>query len=131
MKLFITFLISLNCLFCSAQSKVAVKPKQKIINGLQKPQFPGGEQSLYKYVADNIRYPEQAINAGQQGTVYVNFFIRKNGTVSDVSVKKPIGFKMDEEAIRVVKNMPRWLPAKLHGKAIHYLYQVPIKFVLQ
>lgn len=131
MKLIITLLISLNCLFCVAQSKVAVKPKQKIVKGLQKPQFPGGEQSLYKYVADNIRYLEQAISAEQQGTVYVTFVIRKDGSVSDVSVKKQIGFKMDEEAIRVVKSMPRWKPAKLNGRPVNYVYRVPIKFILQ
>lgn len=131
MKLIITLLISLNCLFCVAQSKLDVKPKQKIIKGLQKPQFLGGEQAIYKYLADNVRYPEKAIYAGAQGTVYVIFFIRKDGSVSDVSVKKPIGFKMDEEAIRVVKNMPRWLPAKLNGKPVHYVYQLPVKFVLQ
>lgn len=131
MKLIIALLICLNCLFCSAQSKVADKPKQKIIKGLQKPQFPGGEQSLYKYLADNVRYPEKAINAIQQGKVYVTFIIRKDGSVSDVSVKKPIGFTMDEEAIRVVKSMPRWKPAMLNGKPVHYVYQLPVKFVLQ
>lgn len=130
MKLIITLLISLNCLFCAAQSKVAVKPKQKIIKGLQKPQFPGGEQALYKYLLDNVKYPDRAINANVQGTVHVNFVIRKDGSVSNVSVKNPIGHGRDEEAIRVVKNMPRWLPAKLNRKPVHYLYQVPIKFVL-
>lgn len=131
MKLIIALLISLNCLFCAAQSKVANKPKQTIIKGLQKPQFPGGEQSLYKYLANNIRYPERAVNANQEGAVYVNFVIRKDGSVSDVSVKKPIGFTMDEEAKRVVKSMPRWKPAKLNGKPVHYVYQLPVKFVLQ
>jgi periplasmic protein TonB len=131
MKLITTLLISLNYLFCAAQSTVVKKPKQILNKCLQKPQFPGGEKSLYKYLADNVRYPEKAINTGAQGTVYVNFVIRKDGSVSNVSVKKPIGFKMDEEAIRLVKSMPRWSPAKLNGKPVHYVYQLPVHFVLQ
>lgn len=131
MKLIIALLISLNCLFCAAQSIVAQKPKQTIIKGLQKPQFPGGEKSLYKYLSDNVKYPDRAINANVQGTVHVNFVIRKDGSVSNVYVKNPIGHGRDEEAIRLVKSMPHWSPAKLNGKPVHYVYQLPVKFVLR
>ena len=86
---------------------------------------------MYKYLANNIRYPERAIYAHQQGTVFANFVIRKDGSVSDVSVKKPIGWGLDQEAIRLVQSMPRWKPAKLNGKPVHYVYQLPVKFVLQ
>lgn len=97
----------------------------------QMPEFPGGEAALYKYLADNVRYPERATNAGAQGTVRVKFVVNEDGTISQVDVARPIGNGMDEEAKRVVQGMPRWKPGKNNGKAVKVYFQVPIKFVLQ
>lgn len=130
MKLIIV-IISLNCYFFIAKSTVAQNPKITFIKGLEKPQFLGDEQALNKYLADNVRYTERAIDAGVQGTVRVNFVIRKDGSVSNITVPIKLGYGLDEVAIRVVKSMPRWSPAKINGKPVHYVYQLPIKFVLQ
>lgn len=97
----------------------------------QMPEFPGGEAALYKYLADNVRYPEKATNAGQQGTVRVKFVVNEDGSISNVDVGRPIGYGMDDEAKRVVQSMPKWRPGKNNGKAVKVYFQVPIKFVLQ
>jgi periplasmic protein TonB len=97
----------------------------------QMPEFPGGEAALYKYLADNVRYPERATNAGAQGTVRVKFVVNEDGRISMVDVARPIGNGMDEEAKRVVQSMPPWKPGKNNGKPVKVYFQVPIKFVLQ
>lgn len=97
----------------------------------QNPEFPGGEAALYKYLNENVRYPEKATNANQQGTVRVKFVVNEDGSISQVSVGRELGFGMDEEAKRVVAGMPRWKPGRNNGKAVKVYFQVPIKFVLQ
>lgn len=97
----------------------------------QMPEFPGGEAALYKYLADHVQYPAKATNANQQGTVRVKFVVNEDGSISSVDVARRLGFDMDEEAIKVVKGMPKWKPGKNNGKAVKVYFQVPIKFVLQ
>ncbi|GAA4455941.1 TonB family protein [Rurimicrobium arvi] len=97
----------------------------------QMPEFPGGEDALYKFLQDNVQYPPKATNAGKEGTVSVKFVVNEDGSISNVEVARPIGFDMDEEAIRVVKKMPKWKPGKQNGKAVKVYYRVPIRFVLQ
>jgi periplasmic protein TonB len=97
----------------------------------QMPEFPGGEAALYKYLAENVHYPEKATNAGQQGTVRVKFVVNEDGSISNVDVARPIGYGMDDEAKRVVQSMPKWKPGKNNGKAVKVYFQVPIKFLLQ
>jgi periplasmic protein TonB len=95
------------------------------------PTYPGGEEARNKYLADNIVYPQQASENGIQGTVYVSFVIDSKGNVTNVKVLRGIGGGCDEEAVRVVKAMPQWHPAKQYGKAVRYLFNMPIYFKLQ
>jgi protein TonB len=95
------------------------------------PAFPGGEASLYKYLAENIKYPQMAKESGIQGRVFVTFVVERDGSVTDVRVLRGIGGGCDEEAIRVVKNMPRWTPGKQRGKSVRVQYNLPVKFTLQ
>ena len=97
----------------------------------QMPEFPGGEAALYKYIGENVRYPEKATNASQQGTVRVKFVVNEDGSISNVTVARELGFGMDDEAKRVVSGMPKWRPGKNNGKAVKVYYNLPIKFVLQ
>jgi protein TonB len=92
------------------------------------PRFPGGDQARFAFLRSQVRYPEAAIKAGVQGVVVVVFVIEKDGSVSNVDVSKPIGGGCDEEAIRVVKLMPRWDPGKRSGKAVRVLVKMPIVF---
>ena len=95
------------------------------------PAFPGGEAKLMEYVAKNVKYPQIARETGVQGRVYVNFVVEPDGSVSNVSVLRGIGGGCDEEAIRVVKSMPKWKPGKQRGVAVRTQFHLPIKFNLR
>jgi periplasmic protein TonB len=95
------------------------------------PEFPGGEPALYKYLAENIKYPQMAKESGIQGRVFVTFVVERDGRVTDVRVLRGIGGGCDEEAIRVVAGMPKWAPGKQRGKPVRVQYNLPVKFTLQ
>ena len=95
------------------------------------PAFPGGTHAMYKYLADNIKYPAEAKVAGKQGRVMVQFVVRKDGSVSDVSVAKSAGnLLLDNEAVRVVSSMPKWNPGTQGGKPVNVQYTIPVQFNL-
>jgi len=96
-----------------------------------RPEFVGGKQAMYKYLQENIKYPELAKKAGTQGTVSVDFIVEKNGEISSVKIKEGIGDGCDEEAMRVIQNMPNWTPGQQRGEAVRVAYSLPIKFNLQ
>ena len=95
------------------------------------PSYPGGEAKLMEFVAKNIKYPQIARETGIQGRVFVNFVVEPDGSVSNVSVLRGIGGGCDEEAMRVVKSMPKWKPGKQRGKAVRVQYMLPVNFRLQ
>ncbi|HKK10547.1 MAG TPA: energy transducer TonB [Bacteroidales bacterium] len=95
------------------------------------PGFPGGEQARMQYLANNIEYPQLARENRIQGTVYVTFVVEKDGSVTDVRVLRGIGGGCDQEAIEVVKNMPKWKPGKQRGKPVRVQFNMPIRFTLQ
>ena len=95
------------------------------------PAYPGGDQKLMEYVAKNIKYPQIARETGIQGRVFVGFVVEPDGSVSNVKVLRGIGGGCDEEAMRVVKSMPRWKPGKQRGKAVRVSYMLPVNFKLQ
>lgn len=95
------------------------------------PSFPGGEAKLFEYLGKNIKYPQIAKEAGISGIVYVNFVVDTKGDITDVKVLRGIGGGCDEEALRVVKNMPKWSPGKQRGKPVKVSYNLPIRFSLK
>lgn len=95
------------------------------------PEFPGGEANLNKYLAENIINPQMAKENGIQGRVFVTFVVERDGSVTDVRVLRGIGGGCDEEAVRVVKGMPKWTPGKYGGEAVRVQYNLPVKFTLQ
>lgn len=96
----------------------------------QMPQYTGGEQAMMKYVAENIKYPQAAKDKNISGRVFVGFVIEKDGSVSNVKVVRGIGGGCDEEAARVIKEMPKWKPGMQKGKPVRVSYQIPIYFKL-
>jgi protein TonB len=94
------------------------------------PGFPGGDAARMKYLAENIKYPQMARESGIQGRVFVTFVVEKDGSVTDVRVLRGIGGGCDEEAIRVIKNMPKWVPGKQRGKPVRVQFNMPILFKL-
>ncbi len=95
------------------------------------PEFPGGQASLFKFLQQNIDYPEIAKESGIQGRVFVTFVVETDGSVTDVRVLRGIGGGCDEEAVRVVKAMPKWNPGKQRGKPVRVQFNLPVKFTLQ
>lgn len=92
------------------------------------PSFPGGMAALMKYIKDNLRYPEICREGAAMGRVNVVFIVNEDGSLSDVKVIRSIIPELDKEAIRVVKSMPKWNPAKQNGKAVKMKYVVPVNF---
>lgn len=95
------------------------------------PSYPGGDQKLMEYIAKNIKYPQIARESGIQGRVFVGFVVEPDGHVSNVKLLRGIGGGCDEEAMRVIKSMPKWKPGKQRGKAVRVSYQIPVMFKLQ
>jgi periplasmic protein TonB len=96
----------------------------------EQPSYPGGEDGRIKFLSDNIKYPDLARENGIQGTVYVTFVVEPDGSISNISVLRGIGAGCDEEAIRVVKQMPKWNAGKQRGKNVRVKINMPIKFVV-
>jgi len=95
------------------------------------PSFPGGEEKLFKYLSEETKYPQMAKDAGIQGVVFVTFVVMENGSIQNVKVVRGIGGGCDEEAVRVVKKMPKWKPGKQRGKPVRVQYNLPIRFILR
>ena len=94
------------------------------------PEFPGGPEALYPYIGKNLRYPEQAVEEGIEGVVFLSFVVETDGRISNVNVLRGIGGGCSEEALRVVKGMPNWKPGKQRGKEVRVKYNLPIRFKL-
>ncbi|MEN9339282.1 MAG: hypothetical protein RIQ62_594, partial [Bacteroidota bacterium] len=97
----------------------------------QNAEFPGGDDALYKYLGEHIHYSNQAREQGITGKVVLTFVVHGgDGSISDVKVIRSLGYGLDEEAIRQVKSMPRWKPAKQNGKDVSSTFTLPIDFRL-
>lgn len=96
------------------------------------PEFPGGQQALFKYLAENVKYPVIAQENGIQGRVICQFVVNKDGKIVDVEVVRSGGDpSLDKEAVRVIKSMPNWKAGKQRGKAVRVKYTLPVNFKLQ
>jgi protein TonB len=95
------------------------------------PSFPGGEEQLFKYLRNNIKFPAVARENGIQGRVFVTFVVDKDGKVKDAKILRGIGGGCDEEALRVIRNMPDWKAGKQNGRAVSVQYNLPVNFTLK
>jgi protein TonB len=95
------------------------------------PEFPGGEEELLKYVNNNIIYPTIARENGITGRVVLTFIVSVDGTISNISVLRDIGGGCAEEAIRVVKKMPKWSAGRHNGRPVNVEFNLPINFELR
>lgn len=94
------------------------------------PEFPGGLEEMYKYLRENIEYPDAARTADIQGKVFVKFVVEKNGKITNVKVLRDIGGGCGQEAKRVVEKMPQWKPGKQRGQAVRCEFNLPVDFKL-
>ncbi len=94
-------------------------------------EYPGGLEAMSSYIAKSVVYPEKAKTDGVQGKVYVQFVVEPDGSVGDVTVLRGVGGECDEEALRVVKSMPKWQPATFKGNPVRSKYVMPIYYTLK
>jgi len=94
------------------------------------PSYPGGDDARIDFLVRNIKYPELAKKNGIQGKVFITFVVETDGSISDVKVLRGIGGGCDEEAVRIIKLMPKWNPGMQRGEAVRTQFNIPIKFAL-
>ena len=97
----------------------------------QMPSFKGGDAALMEWLSKNIKYPVVAEENGIQGRVVATFVVERDGSITDVKIVKSVDPSLDKEAVRVLKNMPKWIPGKQNGQAVRVKYTVPVTFRLQ
>ena len=97
----------------------------------QMPEYPGGMRAGLEFMARNLRYPAKAQEAGKQGRVIVQFVVRKDGSLSDFKVLRPVDPWLDAEAIRVISTMPKWKPGMQDGKPVSVKFTLPVTFMLE
>ena len=113
-------------------NSTAKETTQDIYYTTEKPaQFPGGDEAMKKFLNGNFKYPEEAQEKGLHGKVVVKFVVTENGSIEDIEILRSVDKLLDDEAIRLVKLFPKWIPAEQDGKAVKVYYQFPVSFVLQ
>jgi periplasmic protein TonB len=95
------------------------------------PEFEGGEKALMQYLGNKMRYPAAAQKEKVEGLVVVSFVVNPDGKISNAEILKGLGFGTDEEALRVISNMPAWKPGKQNGRPVAVRYTLPIRFSLK
>ncbi|MFK7899449.1 MAG: energy transducer TonB [Cyclobacteriaceae bacterium] len=93
--------------------------------------FPGGPGAMIKYVYDGYTYPQRDVDEGNEGTIFVKFVVEKNGSVSNIKILKGINDRLNAEAVRVIKTMPRWKPGRNGGRAVRMWFQLPIRLKIK
>ncbi len=93
-------------------------------------EFPGGLEELIMFVCMNVEYPEQAHKANVEGTVYSSFCIDRDGSVSNITILKDIGYGCGDEVVKMLQSMPRWKPARVRGKNVRSEFSLPVAFTL-
>lgn len=112
------------------QEEEEIKEDQVFVVVESMPSFPGGNVALLNYLNSNLKYPALAKEMGISGRVFVSFVVEKDGSVTDIQILRGIGGGCDEEAIRVVKNMPKWIPGRQRSIPVRVRFNLPVKFTL-
>ena len=94
----------------------------------EQPQFVGGKKAFSEYISKNLKYPNSALKMGIAGGVFVEFIVNKDGKISDMKIIRGIGGGCDEEAMRVIRNSPKWIPGKQRGRVVRVKMSIPIIF---
>ena len=123
--------ILLSCLLpfiAQAQDTIPADPDQEIfIDRYNVPEFPGGQKALFEYLASNVHSPDADIT----GRVIVQFLVQADGSITDIEVIRSLGSEFDEEAVRVISEMPKWVWKHDPGESAPMRYTVPVNFKLQ
>ncbi len=130
-RLSILFLVPLLCMCkkeVEPENSAVVEKVYTVVD--QPPTFQGGQAALNTYLMKNLRYPAEAQRAKIQGKVIVGFIVTDVGRIADVQIKQSVGGGCDEEAARVIKAMPDWIPGQLQGKPVNVQTSLPVSFTL-
>ena len=133
-RLFPIFLACLLPFIAQAQDTIPADSEQEIfIDRYNWPELPGGGQkALFEYLANNVHYPEQAVKDSIEDRVIVQFLVQADGTITDIEVIRSMGYpKFDEEAVRVISEMPQWVWKHDPGDLAPMRFIVPVNFKLQ
>ncbi len=135
MKRLILFLAAVAFLGCAAAQKPVKANLEQDTATIyvvveQDPEFPGGMESLYQYLAGNVKYPAEAKANKIEGRVYVTFVVEKDGSVTNARIIRSPHESLSAEALRVVQAMPKWRPGRTGGKPVRVQFNLPINFKL-
>jgi len=129
MKYILIFCSSLFCFTSAFSQTTNDTDSNKVYIVVQtQPKFPG---DVNKYLSDSIKYPDDAKAANKQGTVFVQFVVEKDGSVSSVKVLRGVCPSLDNESVRVISAMPKWSPGMQNGHRVRVSYCVPIRYKLK
>lgn len=104
---------------------------EEILQRVEKmPSFPGGEQAMLQFISQNLKYPTLALENEIRGTVVAQFVVEKDGSLSDIKVIRDIGAGCGKEALRVINQMPKWIPGRQNGSPVRVQYTLPIRFMM-
>ena len=116
---------------CCNQSNDTIIYSDTIYSVVDKmPEFKGGKDAMMQYISDNISYPDSCRINGIEGIVYVEFVVCEDGSISNVDIIRGVDVYLDSESIRVVQNMPKWIPGSQNNKVVNTKMALPIKFSL-
>jgi protein TonB len=115
----------------SADAGPATTPNEPFVAVEKMPEFAGGQAALLRYLQKNLRYPGSALAAGVGGRVFMSFVVGADGRISEVTILKGLGYGLDEEAQRVVRQMPAWVPGYQSKHAVAVRFTLPITFAIQ
>ena len=95
------------------------------------PKYPTGEEAMMKFIYESIKYPKAAKDLNLSGTCVVSFIVEKDGSISNAKIVRDVGGGCGEEVLRIVDQMPKWIPGKKNGEIVRAIFNLPIKFILQ
>ncbi len=130
-------LLCINILNATGTAKETVSDsicinQEKIYTAVdEQPKFIDGDGALYKWLSENIRYPEAAVQNNIQGRVTTQFIVEKDGSIGEVKIVRGKNPELDAEAIRVIKSLPRFIPGKMNGQAVRVWYTLPVNFKIK
>jgi len=130
-KIFFFLLLAFASVSLKAQKNDSVTITNDIFTAVEhEPEYPGGMNEFYKYLAQTIRYPAEDRKNRVQGKVFISFIVEKDGSLSDIKAMRAPSASLGAEGIRVVSGSPKWIPGTQNGKKVRVQYTVPISFKL-
>ncbi|MEY4927326.1 MAG: hypothetical protein RI894_1762 [Bacteroidota bacterium] len=128
-SLFFGLLLNVACAQTTTPPKNTLEKAETVGADFAPAQFPGGEKALMQYIKEHLKYPKMALENGVEGKVFLKLTIEADGSVSEATVLRGIGSGCDDEAVRLAKSLPNFIPLVRNGKAIRQTYNLPISFI--